>query len=164
MNRLFGAFFDAPGAPGRAAAGTSMTRWLPAMDLIEADDHFVLRADLPGLSDDDVKIELDDHVLTIAGERKSEHEANEEGYYRLERAYGTFSRSLTLPDGVDGDGITAHFDRGVLEVRTPKPDERKPRRVAIGVGEKAPTIEGSARAESAPQAGTETPVHDGATA
>jgi HSP20 family protein len=115
------------------------------MDLVETEDHFVLRADLPGLSEDDVKIELEGSVLTISGERKARDEARGEGFYRLERAYGQFTRALTLPEGIDGDGITASFDRGVLEVSIPKPEERKPRRVAIGVtgGAQSKTIEGS---------------------
>jgi HSP20 family protein len=139
MNRLFNTFFDSPqsSTPGNGGA----RRWLPAMDLVETEDHFVLRADLPGLSEDDVTIELEDNVLTVAGERKAEHEEKREGFYRVERSFGQFRRSLTLPDGVDADGITAHFDKGVLSVRVPKPEERKPRRVAIHVGEQ-PAIEG----------------------
>ena len=85
-------------------------RWIPAMDLVETDDHFVLRADLPGLSEGDVNIELEDNVLTISGERKAEHEERKEGYYRVERSYGSFSRSLTLPEGVDADAVKASFD------------------------------------------------------
>jgi HSP20 family protein len=137
MNRLFNTVFDAP-SPSTAGA---LRRWMPAMDLVETDDHFVLRADLPGLSEDDVKIEFEDGTLTVSGERKSAHESKTDGYYRIERAFGSFSRSLTLPQGVDPEAVTAGFDRGVLEVRIPKPEERKPRRIEISNG--APkTIEG----------------------
>ena len=101
------------------------------MDLVEAEDHFVLKADLPGLTEGDVTIEVQDGSLTISGERKAEHEQRERGWYRLERAFGSFSRSLTLPDGVDAERIEASFLNGVLEVRIPKPEERKPRRIAI---------------------------------
>ena len=73
-------------------------------------------------------------MLTISGERKAEHETEHEGYYRLERAFGGFSRSLTLPEGVDPDGVQAHFDRGVLEIRIPKPEQKKPRQVQISLG------------------------------
>ena len=73
-------------------------------------------------------------MLTISGERKTEHEQQQEGYYRLERAFGGFSRSLTLPDGVDPDSVQAHFDRGVLEIRIPKPEQKKPRTVQITLG------------------------------
>jgi HSP20 family protein len=144
MNRLFNTFFDSPG-PGTPPSGT-LRRWIPAMDLVETQDDFVLRADLPGLSENDVKIELEDNVLTISGERKAEHEERKEGYYRVERASGSFSRSLTLPEGVDPASVSAHFERGVLEVRVPKPEQRKPRKVAISVGgDTAKTIEGSAQ-------------------
>jgi HSP20 family protein len=147
MNRLFSTFFDAPAAA--AGTGGSPRRWIPAMDLVETDDHFVLRADLPGLSEDDVDLSLEDNVLTLSGERKTEHEERGEGFYRLERAAGTFSRSLTLPEGVDGDAIAATFDKGVLEVRIPKPEQRKPRKLQIQVGDRPPAIEGRAAEQAA---------------
>ena len=131
MNRLFNTVFDAPAGNG---GGSTLRRWMPAMDLVETEDHFVLRADLPGLSEDDVTIEVEDRVLTISGERKAEHEVSKEGYHRVERAFGPFSRALTLPEGVDADAVAATFDRGVLEVRIPKPEQRKPRKVTIGLG------------------------------
>src|SRR5690242_11569758 len=81
MNRLFGSFFDSPTSGGN---GGSYRRWIPAMDLVEEGDHYLLRADLPGLSEDDVKVELEDNVLTISGQRESEQEARKEGYYRIE--------------------------------------------------------------------------------
>ena len=142
MNRLFDTVFDTPATSG----GTR--RWIPPMDLVESDDHFVLRADLPGLDEKDVKIEVQDKVLTLSGERRFEHEAKKDGFYRVERASGSFSRSLTLPDGVDLDAIAASFDKGVLEIRIPKPEERKPRRVQIAVGDTHRAIEGN---ESAPE-------------
>jgi HSP20 family protein len=139
MNRLFNNVFDAPGGNG---GGNGMRRWIPAMDLVETAEAFVLRADLPGLSEEDVKIEMEDGVLTISGERKVEHEAREEGFYRLERAVGSFSRQLTLPKGVNPEGVTASFDRGVLEVRVPKPEQAKPRRISIAVAGKPADVEG----------------------
>jgi HSP20 family protein len=142
MNRLLGTFFD---SPTRAGNGGALRRWIPAMDLVEEGEHYVLRADLPGVREDEVKVELEDNVLTISGERKSEREERKEGLYRLERASGAFSRSLTLPEGVDPDSIQAHFDKGVLEVRVPKPGERKPRRVAISVGASAAVVEGESQ-------------------
>ena len=137
MNRMFSAAFDGP-----ASGANASRRWTPTMDLLETPEHFVLRADLPGVSEEDVSIELEDTVLTVAGERKSEHEANGEGFHRVERAFGSFSRSLTLPKGVDAEAVTALFDRGVLEVRIPKPAERKPRRITIAAGPRE--IEGAA--------------------
>ena len=128
MNRLFNTVFD---APAQGNNGGTLRRWMPAMDLVETDDHFVLRADLPGLSEQDVNIEVEDRVLTVSGERKSEHESTKEGYHRVERAFGSFSRSLTLPEGIDADAVEASFDRGVLEVRIPKPEQPKPRKITI---------------------------------
>jgi HSP20 family protein len=136
MNRLFNTVFDSP-APGN---GGTLRRWLPPMDLVETEDHFVLRADLPGMTEDDINIEFEDGTLTVSGERKAEHETKNEGYYRVERAFGSFSRSLTLPKGIDAEAVTANFDRGVLEIRVPKPEERKPRRIEIA-GASQQTIE-----------------------
>jgi HSP20 family protein len=140
INRLFDTLFE----PANGHANRSQ-RWAPAMDLVEAEDHFVLKADLPGLGEDDVSIEVQDNVLTVSGERKTEQERKERGFYRLERSFGRFSRSLTLPEGVNADGIKASFDKGVLEVSIPKPAERKPRRIAIGAnGGEPKTLEGTA--------------------
>jgi HSP20 family protein len=138
MNRLFNAAFDTP-----TGGNGGTRRWTPAMDLLETEEHFVLRADLPGMTESDVNIELEDNVLTVSGERKAEHEDKREGFYRMERSFGQFRRSLTLPDGVDADGISAAFDKGVLEVRIPKPEQRMPRKVAIQVGGQNAAIEGS---------------------
>jgi HSP20 family protein len=143
VDRLFDAFF---GGETQAAS----RRWVPPMDLVEAEDHFVLKADLPGLSEGDVSIEVQDGTLSISGERRAEHESSERGWYRIERSFGGFNRSLTLPEGVDPDSITAHFDRGVLALRIPKPEERKPRRVEIKAGDAsangdALTVEGTAQ-------------------
>jgi len=153
MNRLFNAFFDTP-APGNGGSQPTLRRWIPPMDLVETDEAFVLRADLPGVSEQDVKLELEDNVLTVSGERKAEHEERKEGYYRVERAFGSFSRSLTVPEGVDPDAVRAAFDQGVLEVRIPKPEQRKARKVAINVSgtEQPATIEGSEGAGEAPSA------------
>ena len=143
FTRLFNTLFEAGDPPAQ--------RWLPAMDLVEAEDHFVLKADLPGLAEDDVSIEIQDNTLTVTGERKSEHEERERGWYRVERQFGRFSRSLTLPEGVDAEGVSASFDKGVHEVRIPKPEERKPRRVEIKAGAatngSTPTLEGTAKAK-----------------
>jgi HSP20 family protein len=140
MNRLFNAAFDTS-----PAGNGGNRRWAPAMDLLETEDHFVLRADLPGMTESDVNIELEDNVLTVSGERKAEREEKREGFYRVERAFGSFSRSLTLPKGVDAEAVTAGFDNGVLEVRIPKPEQRKPRKITIGTaGEEPKTIEGAA--------------------
>jgi len=145
MNRLFGTFFDSQ-AGGNGQGQGALRRWIPAMDLVEEGDRYVLRADLPGVREEDVKVELEENVLTISGERRSEHEDRREGYYRVERASGSFSRSLVLPDGVDPQQVRARIEHGVLEVSVPKPQERAPHRVAIDVAGNATEVEGS-RAE-----------------
>jgi HSP20 family protein len=136
MNRLFNTVFDSPSG----ASGNVLRRWMPAMDLVESGEEFVLRADLPGMSEEDVNIEFEDGTLTVSGERKAEHQEEKEGYHRVERSFGAFSRSLTLPQGIDPEAVTASFDRGVLEIRIPKPEQRKPRKISITGGQ--PAIEG----------------------
>jgi HSP20 family protein len=157
MNRLFNNFFEQPAA-GRDSSQSR--RWMPPMDLIETTDHYVLRADLPGLSDEDVNVQLEDNVLTISGERSARHEHDAQGYYRIERGFGSFTRSLTLPDGVDAEAVQAHFDRGVLEITIPKPEQKKPRQVQISLGSRATSeadaIEAPDRAN--PKANSHDPV------
>ena len=135
MNRLFNTFFDSPTPSGNG--GTALRRWIPAMDVVETDDQYVLRADLPGMSESDVNVELDHNVLTISGERK--RESTEEGarYFAVERAYGRFSRAFSLPEGTDGEHVTADVKDGVLTLRVPKKAEVQPRRIAIGGAPKA---------------------------
>ena len=112
MNRLFDRFFD-----GRGANGTATRRWIPAMDLVETESDLVLRADLPGMSEDDVQIEVKDNVLTLSGERHADSEEKSEGFHRVERSFGRFSRSLSLPRGVDAERVKASFENGVLDMR-----------------------------------------------
>lgn len=130
FNRIFDRFFDA--RPANGSSGSR--RWIPAMDLAETEDHLVLRADLPGMDRDQVNIEIKDGVLTISGERNAETERTGEGFHRVERSFGRFSRSLNLPDGVEPDKVAAGFENGVLEVKIPKPEEQKPTTVAIEGG------------------------------
>jgi HSP20 family protein len=143
FSRLFNSLWDQP---------VTSRAWVPEMDLVETDDHYLLTADLPGMKQDDVSIEFNDGTLTIAGERKIEYERKDKGFFRLERSFGKFSRSLTLPEGVDPDRIEAAFHDGVLDVRIPKPEQRKPRRIQVawsGKGNGKPaTIEGSSTTEA----------------
>jgi len=134
MNRLFNTFLGAPeqGAP-------ASRRWVPAMDLFETPSHFVARMDLPGMSEEQLDIEVRENVLAIAGERAPEGREEADGWYRFERPAGRFSRQLQLPEGVDADAIEAQLEGGVLELRIPKPEQRQPRKVAIG---QRPVIEG----------------------
>lgn len=123
MNRLFSRTLgDAP-----SAAST----WSPAVDIFDAADAIVLKAELPGLDASDIDIEVDENVLTLKGERRFEDHVEEGRYHRVERAYGAFQRTITLPQNVRADAITASVERGVLEVRVPKAEEAKPRRIAV---------------------------------
>jgi HSP20 family protein len=119
--------------------------WLPAVDVEETDNALVLSFDLPGVEEEKISVELGDGVLTVSGERERASENSGEGFYRYERRFGHFSRSVTLPTGVNEEGIQADYSNGVLEVWVPKPEDPKPRRIQIGGGEKA-TIEGKAKA------------------
>jgi HSP20 family protein len=143
VNRLFNTLLAPENARGQ--------RWTPAMDLVEADDHYLLRADLPGMGEEDVAIEINDNVLTISGERRDEQKETRQGWHRVERTFGSFSRSLTLPEGIDPDAVTAAFDKGVLSITVPKPEQRKPSRVQISVGGEQ-TASGAAANGSEPAA------------
>lgn len=132
MNRLFDqAFGDYPGFDREGEEVSSRT-WLPAVDIRETDDSLVLTAELPGLSKEDVDITLERNILAIRGERRFEKEDKEENYHRIERSYGTFARSFTLPSNVTPEGVTANFENGVLRIVVPKAEEAKPRKVDIG--------------------------------
>jgi len=112
--------------------GTS-TEWSPQVEAFRRDDKLVVRADLPGLKKDDVKVEVDDGVLTISGERRDERQEERDDYYRSERTYGQFYRAIPLPDGIDDAQVDASFKDGVLEVSfpAPKPEDRKAKRIQI---------------------------------
>jgi len=111
--------------------GDGERTWTPAVDVFETGDSVVLKAELPGMRADDVDVEVDENVLTISGERTLTDEVEDGRFHRIERSYGRFSRSLTLPQGIRADGVTASFADGVLEVVVPKADEVKPRKVTI---------------------------------
>ena len=105
--------------------------WLPAVDVFDKKDAVVLKAELAGMDPDDIEIEVDDNVLTIKGERTLEEKVDEERYYRVERRFGSFQRSLALPQGVKADDIQAGYEDGILTVRVPKAEEEKPQRIEI---------------------------------
>ena len=117
------------------AVASTPQRWFPATDVVEAEDAFVLRVDLPGMKQEDVTLEIEDNVLTVSGERKHEADLSGSGYRRLERSFGRFSRAMTLPQGVEVDAVTARFTDGVLEIRVPKPASIMPRRIEITSGD-----------------------------
>jgi HSP20 family protein len=109
--------------------------WSPAVEVFERDNNLVVHAELPGLSKDDVKVEMTDDGLVIQGERKREHEEKGEGFYRSERSYGQFYRLIPLPEGANADQATAQFENGILEVSVPVPESQRRRRtIPIGSG------------------------------
>jgi len=129
MNRLFNEFFGrAESQEGSWSAGA----WAPPVDIHETDDALILKAELPGFSKDDVNVELKDNSLTLKGQRQHEAEVKEEQYHRRERAYGSFQRTFMLPAAVDSEKVTAAYKDGILELRLPKRETAKPKRIAIG--------------------------------
>jgi HSP20 family protein len=111
--------------------------WAPAIDVFEKVDKFVVKAEVPGMKEDDIHVSVEGDVLTIKGEKKTESEVKEEDYYCCERSYGSFFRSIALPSTVDASKIEADYDNGVLEVTIPKKAEVKPKKVTIKKREKA---------------------------
>lgn len=110
---------------------TEEEHWLPAIDVREEDDEFVVSADLPGLSKNEVEVTVEDNRLTISGERKWEDEEKKDRYHRIERAYGKFCRMLTLPTAVLADKVKATFKDGILNVSVPKAEAVKPRKIDV---------------------------------
>ena len=127
VNRMFEAAF-----PGRAE-GSALTAWAPAVDIYETENELVLKADLPDVNEKDLDVRVENNMLTIRGERKFEQKVKEENYLRIERTYGSFSRSFSLPNTVNTESIKAEYKNGVLTVEMPKRAESKPKQVKIGV-------------------------------
>jgi HSP20 family protein len=134
MNRIFEeAFRGAPrGTEEEWALGGA---WAPAVDIYEHEGNLVLKAELPGIDPKDVDVQVENNVLTLRGERKFDSEVKREEYHRVERAYGTFSRSFTLPNVIDTGKIKAEFKEGVLRVTLPQREEAKPKQISIAVGQ-----------------------------
>jgi HSP20 family protein len=137
VNRLF----------SRVGSGDVAERqsWTPSIDVIETDDSIKLKAELAGMDPKDISIEVQDNVLTVSGERRFQEEVKEDKYYRIERRYGSFSRSLALPQTVNENGIEAKYENGLLEVVVPKAEVAKPKKIAVAIGEHKPeTVEAQA--------------------
>jgi HSP20 family protein len=131
MNRLFDDFFGR--VPSRFDTELSRSEWIPSVDISETKDEIVVRAEVPGMKKDDIKITLQDNVLMLTGERKQEKEEKETNYYRMERAYGSFVRSFNLPTVVQADKIKASYKDGILNIALPKAEEVKPKQIPIEI-------------------------------
>ena len=129
INELFEDALGRTRAQQSAAAGA----WCPPVDILESKDSYLIRAELPGMRNEDLKTEVNEGILTISGERKLEEPANGVEYHRVERVTGKFSRSFHVPQTVNPDGIKATYKDGILEVQVPKADEAKPRQIAISL-------------------------------
>ena len=135
MGRLMSAFL------GQANGETTGRSWVPAVDVWETEKELVYAFDLPGTPEDKISVEFDDGALTISGERERTDEVRNEGFYRYERRFGSFSRTVGLPQGVTEDDVKADYRDGVLEIKVTKPEAPKPRRIQVGSGSDA-AIEG----------------------
>jgi len=140
MGRILGMF--------REGNGTSERSWVPALDVWETDSDVVYAFDLPGIPEQKISVEFEDGVLTVSAEREREEQTDGERFYRFERRFGSFTRTIGLPQGVKDEDISASYKDGVLEVHVRKPEEVKPRKIRIGVGgsgsPEPQTIEGTA--------------------
>lgn len=125
VDSIFDQFF------GRGSDDDTSTVWAPRTDLSETDDAFRIRLDVPGMTKDDIAINLQNNTLTVSGERSSERQEDGEEYVRVERAFGTFHRTFTLPDAVDPDRVEATYDGGVLTINVPKTEKSTRRQIEI---------------------------------
>jgi HSP20 family protein len=126
LNRLFGRTYGVEGDEELRAAA-----WVPPVDVAETQDRFVITTELPGLRSDDVEISVENSVLRIRGERRFYEQKREDDFHRIERRFGAFARSITLPSSADPEGIHASFDAGVLTIEVPKKEEAKPRKIQV---------------------------------
>lgn len=130
MNQIFE---DALSRTRGREEGLRTGMWTPAVDIYEKTDSVVVKAELPGVEKDQISVEVKDGILTLRGERKFERDVKEESYHRIERAYGSFLRSFSLPVSVDQDKVSAKFKDGVLEVELPKKEKAKPKQIKVDV-------------------------------
>ena len=121
------------------------SNFAPAVDVYEDDQHVTLKIEVPGIDEKDIDVRLENNTLTVHGERKLEKEEKEENYRRVERQYGSFTRSFTLPNTVDADSVSAQYDKGVLKIKLAKKAEAKPKQIKISVGSEK-TLEAKGKA------------------
>jgi len=136
LNRLFNEAFD------RSSDESSITTWAPAVDIFETEHELVVKADLPDIKPEELDIRVENNILTIRGERKFEKQVNENNYLRVERAYGSFSRSFSLANTVNSDAIKAEYKDGGLKLTIPKREEAKPKQIKVNVNAPAASAAG----------------------
>lgn len=145
LNRAFGAAFQRPEREDEM----NLAAWAPPVDIAEEKDRILITAELPGFQEDQIEIQSENGMLTLRGERKFEKETDGKSYHRVERSYGQFIRSFSLPNNVDREKIRAHFSNGLLQVELPKREDAKPRTIRISGGDegakKADAIDVKAR-------------------
>lgn len=135
FNQLFNQpFFGNFGRMLVPEQGSGFTQFIPPVDIYEDEHNITLQAELPGIEEKDLDIRVDNNILTISGERKLENEENRENFHRIERSFGRFTRSFTLPPTVDTEHVNAEFVNGVLRIALPKTEAAKPKQIKIGVG------------------------------
>src|SRR6201986_2388498 len=134
INRMFNDAFE------RTERASNLTSWAPAVDIYENEHELVVKADLPGVEAKDLDIRVENNILSIRGERRFEKKVNEDNYLRIERAYGSFSRSFSLSNTVNPDGIKADYQNGVLTLNVPKREEAKPKQIKVSVGASAGSL------------------------
>jgi len=143
MNRLFRESY----ADGREESLSTST-FAPPVDVYEDEHSVMLKIEVPGINEKDVDVRIENNVLTVHGERKFEKDEKEENYRRVERSYGSFTRTFTLPTTIDAENVTAIYDRGVLQVRLAKRAEAKPKQIKINVGSER-TLDAKAQGKTA---------------
>jgi HSP20 family protein len=144
MNRLFR---DSYGTEGREEALTSTT-FAPPVDVYEDEHNVTLKIEVPGIEEKDIDVRIENNTLTVHGERKFEKEEKEENYRRVERQYGSFTRTFTLPNTVDQESVQADYDKGVLKIKLSKKAEAKPKQIKVNVGSQK-TLESKAPSKAA---------------
>jgi HSP20 family protein len=127
MNRLFEEAYSSRGEEKDMVSSA----WNPSVDIYEKENEIVLKAEVPGIDENDIEIKIEDNTITLNGERKFEKETKEENYHRIERSYGSFYRSFTLPQNINQDKIKAESENGILKITMPKKAELKPKKVKI---------------------------------
>ena len=131
---FFENFADVTGVRGNEAS--TFGTFTPAVDVYEDEHNLVLKLEVPGMNEEDLKVSLENNTLTVSGERKFEKEEKEENFHRIERRYGTFTRTFRLPNTVDGEKVDANYDKGVLKITLAKLAEAKPKTIKVVPGEK----------------------------